>query len=77
MGTILYMSTGEVIRSAREKKGWSQTLLADYVGTRQETISAYERDLMKPGVEVAIILADLLGLDLRSTFRRRLDKKTA
>jgi len=77
MGTILIMSSGETIRQAREKKGWSQTLLADYVGTRQETISAYERDLMKPGVEVAIILADLLSLDIRSTFRRKLYKKTA
>ncbi len=75
--TRIEMSTGEAIKRSREKKGWSQEKLARFVGTRQETISAYERDIAKPNVELAIAIAEVLGLDDWMSFRRAFQKKTA
>ena len=53
---------GNIIRSARRKRGWSQTQLGEKAGLRQETISLSEPG--NPATRVDTILAVLAALDL-------------
>ena len=53
---------GNIIRSARRKRGWSQTQLGEKAGLRQETISLIETG--NPATRVDTILAVLAALDL-------------
>ncbi len=53
---------GALIRRARKKRGWSQTLLGEKAGLRQETISLIETE--SPGTRLETMLALLATLDL-------------
>jgi HTH-type transcriptional regulator/antitoxin HipB len=53
---------GNLIRSARKKRGLSQTKLGDQAGLRQETISLIETG--NPAVRLETLLAVLSALDL-------------
>jgi HTH-type transcriptional regulator/antitoxin HipB len=53
---------GNIIRSARRKRGWSQTQLGEKAGLRQETISLIETG--NPATRVDTILAVLAALSL-------------
>ena len=53
---------GNVIRSARRKRGWSQTQLGEKAGLRQETISLIETG--NPATKLDTILSVLAALDL-------------
>jgi len=53
------MSTfGKKLREAREAKGLSQQELAKAIGTVHTVIGRYERDEMKPSIDVVRRLAD-------------------
>jgi len=54
-------SFGKRLRSCRLHKGFSQTDLADILKTNNQVISRYERDEMRPSIDVAIDLAKALG----------------
>ena len=49
---------------ARKKKGISQDDLAKILGTKGPAIGRYERDEMKPSIEVAAKMADYLEVSL-------------
>jgi transcriptional regulator with XRE-family HTH domain len=49
---------------ARKQKGWSQSELADMVDSTSITIGRYERNEIKPSIEVAAKLAVALGISL-------------
>lgn len=73
------MTFGEHITSLRKRKGISQGELGKAVGTSGDIIGKYERDEVKPSVEVASKIADVLevGLDfLLGKISVELDKKT-
>lgn len=53
---------GNLVRRARKKNGWSQSLLGDKAGLRQETISLIETG--NPAAKLETILAILSALDL-------------
>lgn len=53
---------GNSIRNARKKLGWSQTVLAQKTGLRQETISIIETG--NAGARLDTLLAILSALDL-------------
>ena len=53
---------GNLVRSARKKRGWSQTQLGDTAGLRQETISLIETG--NPATKLDTILAVLAALEL-------------
>ena len=59
--TIL-MTPGEMVRTLRELKEWSQLDLADATGISQTNISAIENNRIKIGKERAIILAEALNV---------------
>jgi transcriptional regulator with XRE-family HTH domain len=58
------MSFGEKIAVIRKKKGLSQDELAKKVGTISVTIGRYERDEIKPSVDVAAKIAEALDTSL-------------
>lgn len=58
------MTFGEHIATLRKRKGISQSDLGKAVGTSGDIIGKYERDEVKPSVEVAARLADALEVSL-------------
>lgn len=58
------MTFGKKIATERKKKGYSQDELAKKVGTISVTIGRYERDEIKPSIDIASKLADALNISL-------------
>lgn len=58
------MSFGKRLLDARKKKGMSQEELAEKLGTKGPAIGRYERDEMKPSIEAAAKMADILEISL-------------
>lgn len=58
------MSFGSRLLQARKKKGISQEELAKHLGTKGPAIGRYERDEMKPSIEAATKMANLLEVSL-------------
>jgi len=58
------MSFGEKVAAIRKKKGLSQAELAEKVGIIGVTIGRYERDEIKPSIDVAAKIADTLEVSL-------------
>ncbi len=58
------MTFGENVASARKKKGLSQDELAKKVGTIAVTIGRYERNEIKPSIDIASKIADALDVSL-------------
>jgi len=52
-------SLGSRLRSAREKKGWSQTYVCQKLGISNSTLSGYERDYREPDVDTISTFAQL------------------
>lgn len=58
------MSFGSRLLQARKKKGISQEELAKHLGTKGPAIGRYERDEMKPSIDAATKMAQLLEVSL-------------
>jgi transcriptional regulator with XRE-family HTH domain len=58
------MSFGKRLLEARKRKGISQDELARHLKTKGPAIGRYERDEMKPSIEVAAKMAELLDVSL-------------
>ncbi len=58
------MSFGQRLLETRKKKGVSQEEIAKYLGTKGPVIGRYERDEMKPSIEVAAKMATMLEVSL-------------
>jgi transcriptional regulator with XRE-family HTH domain len=58
------MSFGKRLQEARKKKGLSQEDIAKELKTKAPVIGRYERDEMKPSIDVATKIADLLEVSL-------------
>ena len=58
------MTFGERIVALRKKLKWSQDELAKKVGTSAPIVGRYERNEIKPSIEVAKKLADELGVTI-------------
>ena len=56
------MTFGEKITVLRKQLKWSQEELAKKIGTSAPIIGRYERDEIKPSIEVAAKIADELGV---------------
>jgi transcriptional regulator with XRE-family HTH domain len=54
------------LRELREARGWSQQELAERSGLHLMTVSRFERDTLKPTWEIALALAEALGVDCRA-----------
>jgi len=58
------MSFGSRLLEARKRKGISQEEIAKFLNTKGPVIGRYERDEMKPSIEVAAKMADYLDVSL-------------
>jgi len=58
------MSFGKRLTEARKKKNISQEELAKMLKTKGPVIGRYERDEMKPSIEAAANMADILEVSL-------------
>lgn len=58
------MTFGERVTYQRKQKKWSQDELAKKVGTSAPIIGRYERDEIKPSIEVAGKIADELDVTI-------------
>jgi len=58
------MTFGENVVIARKRKGLSQDELAKMVGTISVTIGRYERNEIKPSIDIATKIADALDVSL-------------
>ena len=58
------MTLGEHITLLRKKKGLSQADLGKAIGTSGDIIGRYERDEVKPSIEVVIKMADAIEVSL-------------
>lgn len=58
------MSFGKRLLEARKKKGISQEELAEKLGTKGPVVGRYERDEMKPSIEAAAKISDILEVSL-------------
>ena len=58
------MTFGERIQLIRKQLKWSQTDLAKKIGTSAPIIGRYEREEIKPSIDVASKIADALGVTL-------------
>jgi len=58
------MTFGERITYQRKQKKWSQDELAKLIGTSAPIIGRYERDEIKPSIEVAARIAEELEVTI-------------
>lgn len=61
-GATILMSPGEMVKTLRELKGWSQVKLAAETGISQANISAIENGRVEIGKQRAIIIAEALNV---------------
>lgn len=61
-GAEILMSPGEMVRTLRELKGWSQLDLAAETGISQTNISAIENGRVDIGKQRALLLASALNV---------------
>lgn len=60
----IHMSFGKRLLEARKSKGINQEALAEQLGTKGPAIGRYERDEMKPSIQTAAKMADILEVSL-------------
>lgn len=58
------MTLGQHIVTLRKTRGFSQSELGKKVGTSGDIIGRYERDEVKPSIEVSIKIADALEVSI-------------
>lgn len=61
-GKTIQMSPGEMIKTLRELKNWTQVDLANETGISQANISSVENDRLEIGKQRAITLAEALSV---------------
>lgn len=61
-GKSIQMSPGEMIRTLRELKEWTQVDLANATGISQANISAIENDRIEIGKQRAITIGEALNV---------------
>ena len=63
------MIFSERLKREREKKGWSQTELAEKIHVSRQSVSKWETGKNYPSIEVIIDLSDLFGITLDELLR--------
>lgn len=63
------MFFGDQLKKEREKRGWSQTYLADKIHVSRQSVSKWETGKNYPSIEVIIDLSDLFGITVDELLR--------
>lgn len=70
-------NTGIVIKGLRDKYGYTQDTLAEFLGIKREMISFYETEEREVPLEVLEKLSDLFGVDLDVFFADNVEEALA
>lgn len=70
-------TTGLVIKGLREKYGYTQEKVAEYLGIKREMISFYENEGREITLDVLEKLSDLFGVELDVFFVDNVDEALA
>lgn len=70
-------TTGLVIKGLREKYGYTQEKVAEYLGIKREMISFYENEGREITLDVLEKLSDLFGVELDVFFVDNIDEALA
>ena len=62
----LHGGDGDTVRTLRMRKGWSQTQLAESIGTSQSHVARIERGDQNLAIQTCRRLADMLGIDMNA-----------
>lgn len=57
---------GDTVRTLRMRKGWSQTQIAESIGTSQSHVARIERGDQNLAIQTCRRLADVLGIDMNA-----------
>jgi transcriptional regulator with XRE-family HTH domain len=63
-GLCIFLDFGSIVITLRKEKGISQTDLASRLGIHKNVLGRYEREEVKPSVEIARKIADILDVSL-------------
>ncbi|WP_018395873.1 helix-turn-helix transcriptional regulator [Bacillus sp. 37MA] len=63
------MIFSERLKKEREKRGWSQTDLAEKIHVSRQSVSKWETGKNYPGIEVIIDLSDIFGITIDELLR--------
>lgn len=74
---MMEATTGLVIKGLREKYGYTQDKVADYLGIKREMISFYENEGREIPLDVLEKLSDLFGVELDVFFVDNVDEALA
>lgn len=64
----LAQHVGEKIKFFRKENGWTQSVLAEKMSTSKQTISKYEKGIIKVNQDTIFKLADIFGMSIDSFF---------
>ena len=71
LGEKTFINFGARIEAARKKKGLTQEELAEIVGVSQSMINHIEKGRKKPSLDIAVALADEVGVTVDSLISSR------
>ncbi|WP_339230892.1 helix-turn-helix domain-containing protein [Oceanobacillus sp. FSL K6-2867] len=57
------------LKKEREKRGWSQTDLAEKIHVSRQSVSKWETGKNYPSIEIIIVLSDLFGITIDEMLR--------
>lgn len=63
------MYFGDRLRKEREKRGWSQDLLAEKIYVSRQSVSKWETGKNYPSIEIIIDISDLFGITIDELLR--------
>ena len=69
------MIFNERLKKEREKRGWSQTDLAEKIHVSRQSVSKWETGKNYPSIEIIIELSDLFGITIDEMLRSDKDLK--
>lgn len=63
------MIFNERLKKEQEKRGWSQTDLAEEIHVSRQSVSKWETGKNYPSIEIIIVLSDLFGITIDEMLR--------
>lgn len=76
IGETFHGDDGDTVRTLRLRKGWSQTQLAEAIGTSQSHVARIERGDQNLAIQTCRRLSDVLGIDMNTLDRALRQQET-
>lgn len=76
VGETFHGDDGDTVRTLRLRKGWSQTQLAEAIGSCQSHVARIERGDQNLAIQTCRRLSDVLGIDMNTLDRALRQQET-